>query len=125
MVLGTGGIFMNEPSEEKLINFLKEHQPTPPPASMDLERSLFESIEKEPKSTIASSIKRQNLIPFINWRAALVACGLLIGVGLGWNSYNLSQRDAAETEVAEIMDQTDPLSLYAIDSDTGLYDVKL
>jgi hypothetical protein len=125
MVLGTGGIFMNEPSEEKLINFLKEHQPTPPPASMDLERSLFDALEKEPKASTASSSKRQNVVPFLNWRAALVACGLLIGVGLGWNSYNLSQRDAVETEVAEIIDQTDSLSLYAIDSDTGLYDVKL
>ncbi len=116
---------MNEPSEEKLINFLKEHQPTPPPASMDLERSLFEAIGKEPKSSIASSSKQQSVVPFINWKTALVACGLLIGVGLGLNSYNLSQRDAVETEVAEIVDQTDPLSLYATDSDTGLYDVKL
>lgn len=113
---------MNEPSEEKLINFLKEHQPTPPPASMDLERSLFDAL---PKASTVSSSKRQNVVPFINWRTALIACGLLIGVGLGLNSYNLSQKYAAETEVAEIMDQTDPLSLYAIDSDTGLYDVKL
>lgn len=116
---------MNEPSEERLINFLREHQPSPPPASIDLERSLFEEIEKEPKLSITKVDKRQKKIPFINWRMGLVACGLLIGVGLGWNSYNLSQRDTLEAEIAEIADQTDPLSLYAVDSDTGLYDVKL
>jgi hypothetical protein len=113
---------MKEPSEERLINFLKEHQPSPPPASMELERGLFEAIGKEPKASIASSNKRQNILPFINWKTALVACGLMIGVGIGLNSYNLSQREVIE---AETIDQTDPLSLYAIDPDTGLYDVKL
>ncbi len=116
---------MSEPSEERLINFLRAHQPSPPPASMELECSLFEEIDKEPKLSITLVDKQKKVIPFINWRMGMVACGLLIGVGLGWNSYNLSQRDTLEAEIAEIADQTDPLSLYAIDSDTGLYDVKL
>ena len=113
---------MKEPSEERLINFLKEHQPSPPPASMELERSLFDAIGKEPRASIASSSKRQNILPFINWKTALVACGLMIGFGIGLNNYNLLQREVLE---AENMEQIDSLSLYAIDPDTGLYDVKL
>jgi hypothetical protein len=116
---------MSEPSEERLVNFLREHQPSPPPASTELERSLFEEIGKEPKLSIISGDKRQKTIPFINWRAGLVACSLLLVASLSWSSYNLPQRDTLEAEIAEIVDQTDPLSLYAIDSDTGLYDVKL
>jgi hypothetical protein len=113
---------MNEPSEEKLISFLKEHQPSPPPASMELERSLFETLANEPKATVAPITKRKNILPFDNWKLALVACGLLIGMGVGLNNYNLSQKEVLE---AEILDQTDISSLYAIDPDTGLYDVSL
>jgi hypothetical protein len=113
---------MNEPSEERLINFLKEHQPSPPPASMELERSLFDAIGKEPKASIASGSKRQNILPFINWKTALIACGLMIGVGIGLNSYTHPPVDSLE---AENIEQMDSLSLYAIDPDTGLYDVKL
>ncbi len=113
---------MNEPSDEKLINFLKEHQPSPPPASIDLERSLFEAIDNEPESSIASSSKRQNILPFMNWKTALVACGLMIGVGVGLNNYTHPATDSLE---AENIEQMDSLSLYAIDPNTGLYDVKL
>jgi hypothetical protein len=113
---------MKESSEEKLINFLKEHQPAPPPASMELERSLFDAIGKEPKLSIVSSIKRQNILPFVNWKIALFACGLMIGMGVGLNSYTHSPIDSLE---AENIEQMDCPSLYAIDPDTGLYDVKL
>jgi hypothetical protein len=113
---------MNEPSDERLINFLKEHQPSPPPASMDLERSLFEAIGDESELSIASSSKKQNILPFINWKTALVACGLLIGVGVGLNSYTHPSTDSLE---AENIEQMDSLSLYAVDPDTGLYDVQL
>lgn len=113
---------MNEPSEEKLISFLKEHQPSPPPASMELERSLFEALANEPKATVVPIAKRKNILPFGNWKVALVACGLLIGMGIGLNNYNLSQKEVLE---AETLDQTDVSSLYAIDPDTGLYDVSL
>jgi hypothetical protein len=113
---------MNEPSDERLINFLKEHQPLPPPASMDLERSLFEAIDNEPELSVVSSSKKQNILPFINWKTALVACGLLIGVGISLDSYTHPSTDGLE---AESIEQMDSLSLYAVDPDTGLYDVKL
>jgi hypothetical protein len=113
---------MNEPAEDKLVSFLKEHQPFPPPASMELERSLFEAIAQESKSSVVPLTKQKNIFPLGNWKLALVACGLLLGIGISLNNYNLSQREGLE---AEILDQTDISSLYVIDPDTGLYDVSL
>ena len=83
-------------AEHTLVNFLKTHQPTAPPAEQSLEHRLLTQIQQTPQ---ASSVK---LLSHVSQKSQtwltsiLLAIGLLLGAGVTWR---WQQQNALEPSV--------------------------
>jgi hypothetical protein len=69
--------FEQDPNQQRLVNFLKQHRPTPPPARIDLEQSILSQISTYPlqKTVKQSRFQKLWLVPvaiaaslFLGWR---------------------------------------------------------
>lgn len=77
------------PDDRQWQEFLRKHQPIPPPAADDLEEQLMQTVEKCPQPSIS-----QRLRP---WPPALVAGLLML-----WSSYRLLNPVPASSQSAPV-----------------------
>lgn len=82
--------------EEKLIAFLKEHRPTPPPLTPNSQDRLINAIEKQTQTTLTLKPKLW-AIP-----STLAACALLFWAGYKWQSPSAKTVMAQDPQELEI-----------------------